>query len=547
MSALELAGEPLRLLRARRVHSLGDVAAAGLGGAAGPPADAVLVRGGRVLAVGAWPRLRDLAPDAPVLDLGDAVVTPALTDAHVHLIDWALARRGPDLAACASEADAVSAVAAHAGADAEAWVVARGWNPHRWGALPSAASLDRALPGRAVALQSHDMHALWASGEALRRAGIDADTRDPEGGRIERDAHGRPTGLLLENAATLVLARVPAPTAAERRAAVLEAQAELHRLGIAGVHSVEPDSLSVYQALLAEDELRLRILQHLPLAKLEEAATLGVRSGFGGPWLRIGGVKMFLDGALGSRTALLRAPYEGEDGRGIATLEPDAFRAAVARAAGVGLASTVHAIGDAAVDLALDVLADPAVRVPALPHRIEHLQLVAPDRLDDAARAGIVASMQPCHLLTDWAAAWRHWGRERSRGAYAFGSLLERGTVLAFGSDIPVEPVDPRLGLYAAVARQDLDGRPEEGWHADERLTPLQALAGYTVGAAWAAGAEGRAGRLVPGALADLVAWDTDPLAAEPRALLAMEAVATIVDGRLVHRAPGVTAPDAWL
>lgn len=525
-----------RLLRARRVHTLDDVVAGNPARASTVPApDGVLLRGGRIEEVGAFEDLRARAPRAEVLDLAGAVVTPALTDSHVHLIDWALARREPDLSEAISEEAAAREVAEAAPGQEGEWVRARGWNAHRWEAPPTRASLDAVLPERPVVLQSHDMHALWVNGEGLRRAGIDESTADPAGGRVVRDTEGRPTGLLLENAQSLVLERVPRPSDEERSAAVVEAQRELHRFGIAGVHSVEPDSLGIYQALLARGALRIRVLQHLPLAKLDDAIRLGLRSGFGGEWLRIGGIKMFLDGALGSRTAWLREPYEGSDSRGIPTLSPEEFRAAVRRGAAAGLAATVHAIGDAAVDLALDVLADPAHLGPALPHRIEHLQLLAPERVGHAAAAGIVASMQPCHLLTDWEPAWRHWGRERSRGAYAFRSLLAAGTVLAFGSDVPVEPVDPRLGLYAAVARRGLNGEPPEGWHPDERIGALDALAAYTVGAAHAAGAAAWQGRLVPGAVADLVAWDTDPLHAEPEALLGMRAVATLVGGEPVH------------
>ena len=500
--------------------------------------DGLLLRDGRVVRTGAFDDLRRRHPDARVLDLADRVLTPGLTDAHVHLIEWALARRGVDLGSAPSPAAAARLVAEHAGGgnagdEAAGWVLGSGWEPHGWADAPHRRLLDELVPGRPVLLRSHDLHSVWANGEALRRAGIGPDTPDPEGGRIEREAGGEPTGVLRENAQQLLLAAAPAPAVSTRREAALDAQAALHRLGVTGVHCVEPDSLGVFEALRAADRLRLRVLQALPLAGLEDAIRLGLRSGFGGDWIRIGGVKMFLDGALGSRTALLRAPYEGSDDRGVATLPPTEFRDAVRRGSAAGLATTVHAIGDAAVDLALDVLAaDGRTLEGPVPHRIEHVQLVAPERLGDAGAAGIVCSVQPSHLMTDWRAADRHWGT-RARTAYPFRSLAAGGATLAFGSDMPVEPPDPRHGLYAAVSRRDLAGEPAGGWVAEERITTAEALAAYTAGPAAAAG-DPRQGRLEPGAFADVVAWDRDPLAASPEELLEMACVLTIVGGDVV-------------
>lgn len=488
------------------------------------------------MATGTFEDLRRRAADARVIDLPGHTLTPGLTDAHVHLLEWALSRRGLDLASAPSAAAAARAVAGQAaraeGADA-GWILGGGWEPHGWSDAPHRRLLDDLVPGRPVLLRSHDLHSVWASGEALRRAGVGPATADPPGGRIERDADGEPTGILRENAQQLVLGAVPAPAETARRAAALEAQAALHRLGVTGVHCVEPDSLGILEALRAADRLALRVLQALPLAGLDDAIRLGLRSGFGGEWLRIGGVKMFLDGALGSRTALLREPYEGSEDRGLSTLPPADFRDAVRRGSAAGLAMTVHAIGDAAVDLALDVLASEGRALDGpVPHRIEHVQLVAPERLADAGAAGIVCSVQPSHLMTDWRAADRHWGA-RARTAYAFRSLAAGGATLAFGSDMPVEPPDPRHGLYAAVTRRDLAGEPAGGWVPDERITAAEALAAYTLGAAAAAG-DPRQGRLEPGAFADVVAWDRDPLAATPEELLEMACVLTVVGGDVV-------------
>jgi predicted amidohydrolase YtcJ len=504
------------------------------------PCTALLLAGGRVVAVGGADELRRNHSGTDLLDLHGATITPGLTDAHVHLTEWAFARLEVDLSNAGSPQEAARAVAGHHVRRPLPWVRGRGWNPHLWGdASPHRRLLDELVGDTPVALQSHDMHALWASSAALRAAGIDAGTPDPDGGHIVRDAAGEATGLLLEWAGRLVTSRFPVPTLDDTLEAVRQAQAELHSLGITGVHSLpgihlpEPDPLPVLLQLRERDELRLRVLQHIGVERLGEALRLGLRSGFGDAWLRIGGVKMFLDGALGSRTAWMLEPYEGDTSTGMRTLDPAEFRSAVMRAAAGGIATTVHAIGDAAVCLALDTLADPAVRVASMPHRIEHLQCCPLQRLGDAAAAGITCSMQPSHLLTDWQIADRHWGR-RSQGAFAVGSLLRRGTLLAFGSDVPVEPVDPRLGLHAAVLRRDLGGLPAGGWYPEERISSLDALLGYTIGPARAAGLPAPAGTLAPGAPADLTAWDADPLG-DPGRLLAMTCVATVVGGAVVH------------
>jgi hypothetical protein len=385
------------------------------------------------------------------------------------------------------------------------------------------------------------MHSLWASSAALEAAGITAETWDPEDGRIVRGQDREPTGLLLERAGELVIRAIPSPTEDDVLDAVRAAQPVLHGYGITGVHSYpgialpDPEAHVVLGRLYRAGELRLRILQHIRHTRLESAIDAGVRSGGGSDWIRTGGIKLFVDGALGSRTAWLRRTYQDDDTFGVCILPEAELRAWVKRAALAGIASTVHAIGDAAVSLALDVLGQPGYRVPALPHRIEHVQCLPPERVADAARAGIVCSMQPCHLLTDWRAADRHWGPERARWSFAFGALARAGTVLAFGSDAPVEPIDPRRSLFAAVQRQGLDGEPEDGWYPEQRVDARTALCGFTTGPAHAAGLAGRAGVLAPGAFADVVVWDRDPLACEPRELLELRTLATLVGGELVH------------
>jgi predicted amidohydrolase YtcJ len=538
------------VLIADRIHVLGRHA----------PVEAVYLRGGRVAAIGTASEVQGVAePSARVLRLPGATVTPGLTDAHVHLTAWALARRRVELGSTRSLQQGVQRIRDHAAAHPrQEWVLGLGWDQHRWGTVPTREMLDAVVPDRPAFLESHDIHAAWLNSEALRRCGISASTPDPEGGTIVREpGTGEPTGVLLENAKALAAPFLPVAGPDEVRSALLDAQAEAHRLGITGVHSVEPTGLRDFGALEAEDRLRLRVLQHLPLAHLDAALEVGLCSGWCSPaapgaprggsspaggqcggWIRIGGVKMFLDGALGSRTAWMREPYQGTASeRGIQTLPGDQFRHVVGRMAEGGLAVTVHAIGDAAVDLALDVLGG-TPPPPAIPHRIEHLQLCAPDRWAQAAASGIVASMQPVHLLSDIAAAERHWGHQRSRGAYAFAPLLRAGMTLAFGSDVPVETIDPRPGLFAAVRRVTWDGEPEGEWYPEHRLTMDEALRGYTEGPAHAAGAAGWQGRLLPGYAADLVAWDRDPLACDPAEFREMRCLCTVVAGEVVFLHP---------
>jgi predicted amidohydrolase YtcJ len=498
--------------------------------------EALLIRDGRVVAAGSHDEVRAVAGRARRVDLAGRAVTAGIVDAHVHLTAWSLARRRADLTDCRS-LDEVSAIVRSAASGSEGWIRGQGWQLERLDAEPVRGVLDAAAPGRPVFLESNDLHAAWLSTAALDLLGLGPDTPDPEGGALVRDADtGALTGVLLETAKTDAQMRVPGASLDEIDDAVLEGQGVLHRLGITGVHSVEPEGLGQVLRLRERDRLTLRVLQHLPLERLEEAARTGVRSGFGDDLVRIGGVKMFMDGTLGSRTAWLRDPYEGsDDDRGICTLQPEDFRDAVCHAAAAGLATTVHAIGDAAVAQALDVLSE--VPAPAfIPHRIEHLQLCPPDLWDRAAKAGIVASMQPVHLRTDIPSLDPIWGRERSRGAYAFAPLLEAGTVLAFGSDAPVETPDPREGLMAAVRRVAREGGAE--YYPEHALSPEEALAGYTIGPALAERRAHRRGRLLPGFDADLVVWSADPVTTPPEALPDLECVLTMVGGAIVHGEP---------
>jgi predicted amidohydrolase YtcJ len=510
------------VLRARRVETL----------APGSAGDAIWWEDGKVKAVGPHARLLREAPaHLPRYELPDALVTPGFVDGHTHFALWALGRRRVQLTGAPTRAEAVRRVA---GVKPEQdWVLGQGWDANRWDDAPHRAPLDAVQTGP-VYLDSVDVHAAWVNTAALRAARIERDTPDPPGGRIVRDASGEPTGLLLERAVELVTRVLPRPPADRLDEALLDAQAEAHRLGVTGIHDVEDAAArAAFVRLDAAGRLRLRVLFHAPVTSLPALIGAGERSGMGSEWMTLGGVKMFLDGSLGSRTAWMLQPYEGSRDRGMPLTEADEAERAMRLSSEHGIACTVHAIGDAAVRRALDLMT-PLPRA-ALPHRIEHFQCVHPADFDRAARAGIVASMQPAHLLTDIPLVDRHWGG-RGAGAYAFQSLLARGTTLVFGSDVPVASIDPREGVFAALDRTFADGSP--AWRPEERVGFAEVLRAYTAAAASAAGTLHRRGTLAAGMDADFVAWAVDPAVerGDGAAFRAGRAELTVVGGEIVMR-----------
>jgi predicted amidohydrolase YtcJ len=457
---------------------------------------------GRIQAVGGAAEVsRKVPPGTPEFDFPAGLATPGFVDSHTHFAMSALGRGQAQLAGAGTAAEAVDRVAKVTPLDG--WVQGQGWDANGWETPPHRGLLDpvQAVP---VFLHSLDVHAAWVNSAALQAAGIDPGTPDPFGGRIARDAAGQPTGLLLERAVDLVRRILPEPPSDRLVSSLLLAQAEAHRLGITGIHDVEDSrAYQAFRLMEAEDRLRLRVLFHHPVADLPRLVASGIRSGAGGKWLTEGGIKLFLDGSLGSRTAWMLQPYEGTRDRGMPISQVETAREAMVLAATSGLASVVHAIGDAAVRRALDLIED--LPATAIRHRIEHFQCVDPADLDRAARHRIALSMQPAHILTDIPLAERHWGK-RSQGAYVFRSLLGRGSLLAFGSDTPVASLDPREGVYAAMERRMDDQAPS--WNPDERLDFETVVRAYTEGPAMAGGLATTRGRLAPGYDADLVVWD---------------------------------------
>jgi predicted amidohydrolase YtcJ len=508
-----------------------------------PKASAIAIEQGRILALGDDGQLLDGAPaSAARQDLGGRTVLPGLTDAHLHLEHYAL---GLQKVNCETDTrtECLQRVAERARQTPPGdWILGHGWNQNAWPeGFGEAADLDAAAPRHPVYLTAKSLHAGWANRLALQAAGVSAAAPDPPGGHIERGPDGAPTGFLFESAMDLVQRTLPDPGPTGVAQAIREALPALWGMGLTGVHDFDQRRcFQALQMLEAAGELRLRVVKSIPLDDLPHAAALGLRSGFGSEWLRIGGVKAFADGALGPRTAAMLAPYDGEpQNRGMLLLDAETLFEHGRIAAENGLSLAVHAIGDRANHEVLDAFAqlrryESENGLPPLRHRIEHVQLLHPQDAARLAELGVIASMQPIHATSDMRMADRYWG-ERSRLAYAWRTQLEHGALLAFGSDAPVESPNPFWGLHAALTRRRADGTPgPEGWYPEQRLTLTEALRAYTTGAAYAAGTEDRQGRLAPGCYADLIVLENDPFICEAEEIRELRPLATMVGGEWV-------------
>jgi predicted amidohydrolase YtcJ len=508
-----------------------------------PIATALALYHDRIVAIGG-DELRTLATSQTrTTDLKGAVILPGLVDAHIHWEGTARALHIVDLMNTPSRQVAVQKVAERAAATPRGtWVLGRGWSQVDWedGQFPSAADLDPVTPNHPVLLPARSGHAAWVNSAALRLAGISASTPDPEGGQIVRDSQGVPTGLLFETAIGLVATHIPPLTADQLADQMAVAQRLAYACGLTGLHDFDDQSaMSALQILRERGELGLRVVKNINRGFFESALKFGIRWGFGDDWLRIGGLKLFADGALGSRTASMIEPYESEpENYGIVVTDQETITELVTQATLHGLPATIHAIGDRAVHEVLNayeavrgVEATAGIPRSARRHRIEHVQVIHPADLNRLAELAIIASMQPIHATSDYPMADRYWGERAALGYHPLAQL-DRGVQITFGSDSPVEPFEPFKGIHAAVTRQRADGSPgEAGWYPDARLTVDQAIRGYTVGAAYTAGLEDRLGQLKVGYLADLIAVDRDPYSIPPSELLKVRILATMSGG----------------
>lgn len=472
-----------------------------------------------------------------------ATMLPGLIDAHGHVMGLGFQQLTLDLSATNSLAEAQAAIKAYAAKYPERrWIIGSGWNQEKWGLgrFPTATDLDAAVSDRPVWLDRVDGHAGWANSAAMQIAGVTAASKSPPGGRVEM-AGGKPSGIFVDAASELVGKFVPAPKPAERDIALGEAQKKLLSQGITAIADMGT-SIEDWQSFRRAGDggwLSIRIFGYA--AGIDNmVAIAGPRPT---PWLyddklRLGGVKLFLDGALGSRGAWLKKPYADAPGQtGLQFLASAEIRNLMVRASMDGFQTAVHAIGDAAnaeVIGAIEELSE--AYKDDRRWRIEHVQIVDPLDLQRLGKHGIISSMQPVHQTSDRTMAEARLGPERLKGAYAWQSIAKAGGKLAFGSDVPVESADPFAGLAAAMTREDAAGQPFGGWRPEERVTREQALAGFTTGAAYAAFAETKVGSLTPGHHADFILIDVDPLLASPAELRKAIVKETWVGGRPAYK-----------
>jgi len=498
----------------------------------------LVVDEGKVVAVGPA-TLKNQYADADVIDLKGKTLLPGITDAHGHLSSLGYYLQQVDLRDATSASDAVRKVAGYAQQqDADAWVIGRGWNQENWPdrQFPTASMLDEAVQ-QPVWLTRVDAHAGWANSAALERAGIDANTIDPDGGEIIRDADGNPTGVLIDNAMNLVERAMPKVGRTQVVGAYEQAFEHLLAQGITGVHDagISADELAVLKDLAADEKLPLRVYGMLAateptLPKLLEQGHVTTADDS----LTVRSVKIYADGALGSRGAALLEPYsDAPEQTGLMVTSEKDIQALYDLVIPAGFQINIHAIGDRANRIALDQFERAYSEIGGrnLRHRVEHAQVVNVDDLARFKTLNVIASMQPTHATSDKNMAEDRLGAERMKGAYAWQTLLQQGSIIAAGSDFPVELANPFFGLHAAVTRQDRDNQPEGGWYAHEQMTLEQALRAFTLDAAYASGQEQQLGSLEPGKWADFIVLNQDPFAEKASILWQTDVLATYVAG----------------
>ena len=489
----------------------------------------------------------DPAPYRPDyrIDGKGRTMLPGLIDAHGHVMGLGFQALTLDLAGTTSLAEAQARIAAYAKEHGNRrWIIGRGWNQELWGLgrFPTAAELDAVVGDKPVWLERVDGHAGWANSVAMAEAGVTAKSVSPAGGRIELAA-GKPSGIFVDAAMALVARILPEPLSRDRDQALVKAQDALLAFGITGIADMGT-SLEDWSSFRRAGDggwLNIRIFAYS--GGLDPILVIGGNAPT--PWLygdrlRMGGVKLYADGALGSRGAWLKAPYaDSANNRGLQFVEDTKLRNIMSRAALDGYQIVIHAIGDAANAQALDAYSElQSTYKGDRRWRIEHAQIVDPADFPRFAQLGVIASMQPVHQTSDRTMAEARLGLGRLDGAYAWRSLKASGAHLAFGSDTPVESPDPFAGLAAAITREDAKGEPFGGWQPQERVSREEALAGFTTGAAYASFAEGKVGRLAPGLWADFILVDRDPMFATPSELRTTKVLETWVAGRKVYTRP---------
>lgn len=511
-----------------------------------PTAQAVAVYGNRIVAVGSNEEIRKLAGSRTrVIDAGGRLVLPGFNDSHVHFLSGGTQLSNVDLRDAKTPQEFAERIRLYAEKLPRGrWITGGDWDHERWpnAPLPTKELIDQFTPDTPVFVNRLDGHMALANSYALKLAGVTDETPDPPGGLIVRDARtNQPTGVLKDAAMNFVYNKIPPANFLEKLEAARAATNYAARFGVTSVQDMSTnDDVGVYQTLLERGELKTRIYAVAGLPRFDKIAQAGIRAHFGNDMLRMGGLKGFADGSLGSTTALFFAPYNDAPGtKGLRGEEMDDMLINAQEADRVGLQVMIHAIGDQANDQILSIFEKIAKENGARDRRfrIEHAQHI---RAQDIARFGrnkIIASMQPYHCIDDGRWAEKRIGHERAKTTYAFRSLLDTGAVLAFGTDWSVAPLNPLFGVYAAVTRRTLDGRNPGGWIPEQKISVEEAVRAYTYGSAYAESAETVKGRIAPGMLADMVMLSDDIFRIDPIKIENVTVRLTIVDGRVVYEA----------
>ena len=512
-----------------------------------PTAEAVAVIGDRIVAVGSSADI-DLwhGPETKAIDAGGKLVLPGFNDAHVHFLQGGAQLDQVNLTDAASPEEFVQRISAQVKKTPKGeWILGGRWDETKWAnpELPTKELVDPVSRDTPLFVERYDGHEALANSAAMKLAGVDAKTLDMPGGIITRDPSGNPTGIFKDAALELIYKVIPSMSHEQRLRAVRRALEHAASLGVTSVQHMNPEfiDVAVYSELAEKGELTTRMYAVPMETQWKEQAKVGIRHAWGSSSLRLGAVKGYADGSLGSRTAYMFEPFADDPGnRGLLSDEmhpPSGMRDRLMHADAAGLQLRVHAIGDRGISMILDIFADIEKENGYRDQRfaIEHAQHMAPKDFERFAQLHVVASMQPYHAIDDGRWAEKRLGTERTRYSYAWRSFLDHGVPLAFGTDWPVAPLNPMLGIYAAVTRATLDGRNPDGWVPEEKITLSEAMEAYTMGSAYAEFQEHQKGSITPGKLADMVVLSDDIFHIKPEAIRNVKVLTTIVGGKIIY------------
>ena len=507
-----------------------------------PECEAVAILDDKIIAVGSSKELLREFGRFNLINLNGKRILPAFTDAHTHFLSYCLKQNQLDLNGINSLEECLKTISKKVESTPKGqWIKGSGWNQNLWNPVqyPTRFDLDRISPHHPVCLEARDAHTSWINSLALKLAGISSSTTFDSTGEILKDPMGEPIGIIKEEARRLIWEVMGEETLDERMIALKNGMKLAHQNGLSGVHCMETiKDFEAYQILHQQGDLKVRVNFYFPIRYLEHVIALGIKSGFGDEWVRFGGMKIFLDGTLGSQTAHMIAPFDNvsPDQFGTEIINQDTVNDLVLTAARHDIACAIHAIGDMANRKALHAFENQKSKFPVkkLRQRIEHCQLIHPDDIQRFERSGIVASMQAIHIPEDIDAANKFWG-SRARWAYPFRSLLDSGAVIAMGSDVPIETCNVFEGMSAALKRTKRDKK--ESWIPEQTMAIHEIIRSYTMGAAWASGEENLKGSISPGKLADMMVISDDVLNWDPDEIAKITVQKMIIGGEIVYEA----------